>query len=294
MIRFPNCKINIGLSVVEKRADGYHNIETVFYPLAVEDALEIVPASDGNSLHVTRYTLLFQHKPPLVPPKGEKAENTEVHRENSQLFGNGEDNLVIQAYKLLLRHFPLPPLHFHLHKVIPIEAGLGGGSSDAACTLKMLNEMFKLSLSKQQLHDFAEQLGADCPFFIENIPVFATGKGEVLQKIELDLSSYKILIVKPPCSVSTKEAYGNIVPQKAKYPLPEAIKQPLSEWKNLIFNDFEPFAFAKHPEIKHIKATLYDHGALYASMSGSGSAVYGIFDRMPNISFSENYTIFQI
>jgi len=268
MIRFPNCKINIGLSVVEKRTDGYHNIETVFYPLAVEDALEIVPSPDGN-------IQLFSSSA-------------------TQLFGNDEDNLVIKSYKLLAQHFSLPPLHFHLHKVIPTEAGLGGGSSDAACTLKMINEMFQLSLSKKQLHDFAEQLGADCSFFIENIPLFATGKGEILQKIALDLSSYKILIVKPPCAVSTKEAYGNIVPQKAKYALPEAVRQHVSEWKNMIFNDFEPFAFAKHPEIKNIKETLYEYGALYAAMSGSGSAVYGIFDKMPQISFTENYTIFQI
>jgi 4-diphosphocytidyl-2-C-methyl-D-erythritol kinase len=181
-----------------------------------------------------------------------------------------------------------------MHKIIPSEAGLGGGSSDAACTLKMIDEMFNLRLSKQQLHDLAAQLGADCPFFIENIPVFATGKGDVFQKIELNLSSYKILLVKPPCSINTKEAYNAITPKKAKYFLPEAIKQPVSEWKNLIFNDFEPFAFNKYPEIKTIKETLYKHGALYASMSGSGSAVYGIFDRIPSISFSENYITFQI
>jgi 4-diphosphocytidyl-2-C-methyl-D-erythritol kinase len=185
-------------------------------------------------------------------------------------------------------------VHFYLHKVIPFGAGLGGGSSDAACTLKMIDEMFKLSLSKKQLLDFAEQLGADCPFFIENIPVFATGKGNIFQKIELDLSRYKILLVKPPCAVSTKEAYDNLVPKKAKHSLSEAIQQPISEWKNLIFNDFEDFVFKKHPEIKNIKETLYENGALYASMSGSGSAVYGIFDRIPTVSFSKDYITFQI
>jgi 4-diphosphocytidyl-2-C-methyl-D-erythritol kinase len=142
----------------------------------------------------------------------------------------------------------------------------------------MMDEMFDLHLSKQQLLDFAEQLGADCPFFIENTPVFATGKGNVFQKIELNLSQYKILLVKPSCSVSTKEAYENIVPEKAQYSLLEALKQPISEWKNLIFNDFEPFAFEKYPEIKDIKEKFYENGALYASMSGSGSAVYGIFE----------------
>jgi 4-diphosphocytidyl-2-C-methyl-D-erythritol kinase len=267
MIRFPNAKINIGLSVVEKRPDGYHNIETVFYPLAVEDALEIVPSPDNH---------------------------TELHLSSNQNFSHSQDNLVIKAYQLLSQHFQLPPLHFYLHKVIPSEAGLGGGSSDAACTLKMLDEMFKLALSKRQLHDFAEKLGADCPFFIENTPVFATGKGNVFQNIELDLSPYKMLLIKPSCSVSTQEAYNNIVPKKANCLLSEAVKQPVSEWKNLIFNDFEPFAFKKHPEIQHIKETLYEKGALYASMSGSGSAVYGIFDQLPQISFSTNYITFQM
>jgi 4-diphosphocytidyl-2-C-methyl-D-erythritol kinase len=267
MIRFPNGKINIGLSVVEKRPDGYHNIETVFYPIALEDALEIVPSPDNN---------------------------TKLHLSGTTLHGDESDNLVIKTYALLSQHFPLPPLHFYLHKVIPSEAGLGGGSSNAACALKMMDEMFNLSLSKQQLHDFAEQLGADCPFFIENIPVFASGKGNIFQNIELNLSPYKILLVKPPCSVSAKEAYDNIVPQKAICFLPEAITQPISEWKNLLFNDFEPFVFKKHPEIQHIKKTLYEDGALYASMSGSGSAVYGIFNEIPIISFSEYYTTFQI
>ena len=293
MIRFPNCKINIGLSVVEKRTDGYHNIETVFYPLAVEDALEVVPSPDNETtLHLSWNGV---SKVSFTAKCAREAQGAQ--RANAVIPAKAEippDNLVIQAYTLLSRHFPLPPLHFHLHKVIPTEAGLGGGSSDAACTLKMMDEMFKLSLSKQQLHGFAEQLGADCPFFIENIPVFAIGKGELFQKIELDLSGYKILVIKPPCSVGTKEAYSNIVPQKAKYPLSEAVKQPVSEWKNMIFNDFEPFAFTKHPEIRNIKETLYAHGALYAAMSGSGSAVYGIFDRMPQISFPKNYTTFQI
>jgi 4-diphosphocytidyl-2-C-methyl-D-erythritol kinase len=267
MIRFPNGKINIGLSVVEKRPDGYHNIETVFYPLAIEDALEIVPSPDGE---------------------------TKLHLSGITLSGEKSENLIIKAYKLLAQHFQLPPLHFYLHKIIPSEAGLGGGSSNAAYALKMIDEMFKLSLSKKQLHDFAEKLGADCPFFIENTPVFATGTGNIFQNIELDLSSYKILLVKPPCSINTKEAYNNIIPKKTNGFLPEAIKQPISEWENLIFNDFESFVFKKHPEIQTIKTTLYEHGALYASMSGSGSAVYGIFDKMPQISFSENYITFQI
>ena len=381
MIRFPNCKINIGLSVEEKRADGYHNIETVFYPLAVEDALEAVPSPDGQTgLYVSGNCMTSvrhegnviaseakqsranavggvskvfftakcareaQGANAVIPAKAKISQNKSANgeiagqarndgytRNDSYAFNDGKrnishnlnsidsgllryarndgtshyslltthypdasDNLVLKSYTLLSQHFPLPPVHFHLHKVIPTEAGLGGGSSDAACTLKMMDEMFQLSLSKEQLHDFAGQLGADCPFFIDNIPVFATGKGEVFQKIELDLSGYKILVIKPPCSVGTKEAYSNIVPKKVKYPLSEAIKRPVSEWKNLIFNDFETFAFAKHPEIKDIKDTLYEHGALYAAMSGSGSAVYGIFDRMPQISFPENYTIFQI
>jgi len=267
MIRFPNGKINIGLSVVEKRPDGYHNIETVFYPLAIEDALEIVPAPDN----ITR-----------------------LHLSGTTLHGNESENLVLKAYHLLAQQFQLPPLHFYLHKIIPPEAGLGGGSSNAAHALKMLNDKLKLSLSKIQMYDFAEKIGADCPFFIENTPVFASEKGNILKKIELDLSAYKFLVVKPSCSVSTKEAYDNIVPKKAKCFLPDAVKQPMHEWKNLIFNDFEPFAFKKHPKIQHIKETLYENGAIYASMSGSGSAVYGIFNKIPTISFPEEYITFQI
>jgi len=267
MIRFPNGKINIGLSVVEKRPDGYHNIETVFYPLAIEDALEIVPAPDNN---------------------------TRLHLSGTTLLGNESENLVLKAYNMLAQQFQLSPLHFYLHKIIPPEAGLGGGSSNAACALTMLNEMFNLSLSKEQLHDFAEKLGADCPFFIENTPVFASGKGTVFQSVALDISAYKFLVVKPSCSVSTKEAYSNIVPKKAPCPLSEAIKQPIHEWRDLIFNDFEPFAFKKHPQIQHIKETLYENGAIYASMSGSGSAVYGIFNEIPTVSFSKKYITFQI
>jgi len=267
MIRFPNGKINIGLSVVEKRPDGYHNIETVFYPISLEDALEILPS------------------PTL---------DTQLHLSGTILSGNESENLVLKAYTLLAQQFQLPPLHFYLHKIIPPEAGLGGGSSNAAFALKMIDEMFGLALSKEQLHDFAEKLGADCPFFIENSPVFASGKGDVFQKIALDLSPYTLLVVKPPCSVSTKEAYNNIVPKQARCFLLEAVKQPITEWKNLIFNDFEPFAFKKHPEIQHIKETLYEQGALYASMSGSGSAVYGIFHQIPSISFSKDYKTFQI
>jgi 4-diphosphocytidyl-2-C-methyl-D-erythritol kinase len=378
MIRFPNGKINIGLSVVEKRPDGYHNIETIFYPLAVEDALEIVPSPDNQTkLHLSgccighhckddgkdeiprfarndgsffeerdhlksqniltaktqrekrkvrnavdlqyfsfasfaknlcasavKKTFKAAHSTSLVSevaviPNGAKRNEKSGASSKQVIAGQAtndiaKDNLVIRAYNLLSQHFQLPPLHFHLHKIIPPEAGLGGGSSDAAYTLKMLDEMFQLSLSKKQLHGFAEQLGADCPFFIENIPVFATGTGNIFQNIELDLSPYKILIVKPLCSVNTKEAYNNIVPRKANCFLPEAIKQPISEWKNLIFNDFEHFVFKKHPEIQAIKTTLYEKGALYASMSGSGSAVYGIFDQMPQISFSKDYITFQI
>lgn len=252
MIVFPNAKINIGLNVVSKREDGYHNLETIFFPLKLADALEFV-----------------------------ESEETKLTTSGIPIEGLPGQNLILKAYHLLQADFNLPPLHFHLHKVIPFGAGLGGGSSDAAFTLKMLNELYKLGLTYQNLESYAAKIGADCPFFIQNKPTFATGIGDKFHDIEINLSDYEIVILKPNISVSTVEAYKNVIPRNPKFRLTEIIKTPVSDWKNMIINDFEKSVFQKHPQIGELKQLLYDSGAGFASMSGSGSAVFGIFRSLP-------------
>lgn len=252
MIVFPNAKINIGLHVVSKRPDGYHNLETLFYPVKLADALEM--AETGKS------GITFSGLP---------------------VEGNPDDNLVMKAYSLLKNDFGLPPVQFHLHKVIPTGAGLGGGSSDAAFTLKMLNTHFNLNLSADRLKDYAVRLGADCPFFIDNRPAFAEGIGDKLYPAELDLSGYQIVIIKPNVSVSTVQAYKNIIPAPSQFSLQELSDVPIEKWREVVVNDFEKSIFPLFSEIKEWKEKLYQWGALYASMSGSGSAVFGIFNRLP-------------
>jgi 4-diphosphocytidyl-2-C-methyl-D-erythritol kinase len=252
MVVFPNAKINIGLNVVSKREDGYHNLETIFFPLKLSDALEFVEAEESN-----------------------------LTTSGIQIDGLPEQNLILKAYHLLTTDFNLPPLQFHLHKIIPFGAGLGGGSSDAAFTLKMLNEFYKLGLTPLNLESYAAKIGADCPFFILNKPTFATGIGNKFHDIELDLSDYEIVILKPNISVSTVEAYKNVIPRNPKFRLTEIIKTPVNDWKNLIVNDFEKSVFQKYPQIGELKQLLYDLGAGFASMSGSGSAVFGIFRHLP-------------
>jgi len=252
MLVFPNAKINLGLNVVSKRADGYHNLETVFYPVKLADALELVEAGE-TSLSISGLTI----------------------------DGNAENNLVLKAYRLLEHDYQLPPVKFHLHKVIPFGAGLGGGSSDAAFALKMLNRFFQLQLSDTSLENYAARLGADCPFFIQNKPVFAHGIGDRFEPVALDLHEYQIVVVKPGISVSTPEAYRNIVPAPASFNLRDISKLPIEEWKNVVKNDFEKSVFPQYPGIEKLKNQLYDLGAVYASMSGSGSAVYGIFRHLP-------------
>jgi 4-diphosphocytidyl-2-C-methyl-D-erythritol kinase len=252
MVVFPNAKINIGLNVVSKREDGYHNLETIFFPLKLSDALEFVEAAE-----------------------------TKLTTSGILIDGLPEQNLILKAYHLLTTDFNLPPLQFHLHKIIPFGAGLGGGSSDAAFTLKMLNEFYKLGLTPKSLESYAAKIGADCPFFILNKPTFATGIGNKFHDIELDLSDYEIVILKPNISVSTVEAYKNVIPRNPKFRLTEIIKTPVNDWKNLIVNDFEKSVFQKYPQIGELKQLLYDLGAGFASMSGSGSAVFGIFRHLP-------------
>lgn len=255
MIVYPNAKINIGLNVVEKRPDGYHNLETVFYPIKLQDALEIktiesnVP-SCGYSLKVS----------------------------GTLLDGSPDDNLVVKAYKLLKKEFDLPPVNMYLYKHIPTGAGLGGGSSDAAYALKVLNEKYSLSLSDERLEAYAAEIGADCAFFIKNNPVFATGIGNIFSDIKLNLTGMTLVLVKPDIFVSTRDAYSNINPSEPKVSLKDLLSEPVTSWKDTVFNDFEKSVFPKYPEIAAIKDKLYDMGAVYASMSGSGSSVYGIFE----------------
>ncbi len=255
MITYPNAKINIGLNVVERRPDGYHNLESVFYPINLQDALEL-KTIDGD-----------------VPECGYKLKVS-----GSILNGTPEDNLVVKAYKLLKKDFDFPAQSIHLFKHIPVGAGLGGGSSDASNMIKMLNEKFSLGLTDEQMEAYAVQIGADCPFFIKNKPVFATGIGNEFSPIDLSLSGKTLVLVKPDIFVSTRDAYALVEPQQPKARLTELLSLPLEQWKDNVVNDFEHSVFVKYPEIAAIKDKLYDMGAVYASMSGSGSAVYGIFN----------------
>ncbi len=253
MITFPNAKINLGLNIIEKRTDGYHNLETIFYPIQLQDALEI------NRLENSQ--LPYKLKISGTPVDGED-----------------ENNLVVKAFRLLQKDFELAPIDIHLFKHIPSGAGLGGGSADCAFMLKLLNEKFKLNLSDEQLENYASQLGADCPFFVHNKPVFASGIGNIFEPINFSLQGYHIVLVKPDIFVSTKEAFAHIHPTKPNVSLKEIIRRPVEDWKGLMINDFEASVFLQHPEIAAVKDKLYDLGAVYASMSGSGSAVYGIFN----------------
>ena len=255
MIVYPNAKINIGLNVVEKRPDGYHNLETVFYPIGLQDILEI------------------QELDTDLPDCGYRLKLT-----GSLLDGSPEDNLVVRAFKLLKREFDLPPVSIGLYKHIPTGAGLGGGSADAAFTVKTLNDRFKLGLTTQQMEDYCAQLGADCPFFIQNKPVFATGIGNVFHPIELNLKYKQLVLVKPDIFVSTKDAYAKVNVRHPEKQLPELLSQPIETWKDTVVNDFEASVFSKYPEIAAIKDKLYEMGAVYASLSGSGSSVFGIFE----------------
>lgn len=254
MICFPNAKINIGLRVTEKRPDGYHNLETVFYPIGLKDALEVVPHPAGKS-----YSL-------------------EVKTIESNDLGMGEENnIVTKAFRLLEKHYLLQPAAFYLKKGIPTGAGLGGGSSDAANVLKIINLMNGLGLSDFQLEQFSAQIGADCAFFIKNNPIFASGIGTDFEEVSVNLNGYFLVLVKPDVHVSTAEAYSLVHPAHPEKSLKEWIESPIETWRDNVINDFEPSVFQKYPMIGEIKEVLYRNGAVYASMSGSGSSVYGLF-----------------
>ena len=261
MINFPIAKINLGLNVVEKRPDGYHNLQTVFYPVPIKDALEVqvmneaFPSDYDCDLKVTNITI----------------------------EGDEQRNLVVRAYQLLKQDFPtLPRIHTHLWKGIPTQAGMGGGSSDCAYMLLLLNQQFHLGLTDEQLMQYAAKLGADCAFFILSRPCYAEGIGEKLQPIDLSLSGYYIAVVRPDIPVPTKEAFSRIHPHYPAQNCREMVKQPVETWRDTLINDFEESVFALHPEIGAIKQQLYDMGATYAAMSGSGSALFGLFEEQPD------------
>ncbi len=265
MVQFPNCKINLGLHITSKRADGFHDIESVFYPVGLKDMLEIIVSNQFE----------FSSTGIAIP-------------------GDASNNLCIKAYQLLKKDFPdLPAVKMHLHKHIPMGAGLGGGSADGAFTLQLLNEKFRLNLSEAQLINYAAILGSDCPFFILNKPVFATGRGEFLEPIALDLSSYTFVLVHPGIHVNTKWAFEQIQPKTPAKSIQEIIQLPIEEWKHLLQNDFEAPIMQEHSEIATIKNALYADGAIHASMSGSGSSVFGIYPQHANIQIKKqlNYRI---
>jgi 4-diphosphocytidyl-2-C-methyl-D-erythritol kinase len=249
MICFPNAKINLGLHISAKRQDGYHNIETVFYPVPLRDALEAVHASE-----------------------------TSFTQSGIRLDTAPDDNLVLKAMHALEKNYTIPPLAIHLKKAIPFGAGLGGGSADAAFMLKLLNSYSGLNIDERELEETAATIGADCPFFIRNKPVLATGIGNVFEPLSLSLKNYTLCIVKPDVYVSTREAYSLVKPANPSVSLREIVSRPVAEWKEYLVNDFEPSVFSRYPVIGEIKETLYAQGAVYASMSGSGSSVFGLFE----------------
>jgi len=260
MVLFPNAKINIGLNLLQKRADGYHDIETLFYPIGMKDALEYVE-NNKNELNFAGSGLNLDIEP--------------------------EQNIVLKAYRMLEDECTLPGLDIHLHKVIPSGAGLGGGSSDAAFFLKSLNDHLELNIPGERLKSLARKLGADCPFFLENKPAFASGTGDHLSPADISLKGYFLLLIKPPFGVDTKTAYAGVVPKPFAYNFKEILCGEMKGWKDKIKNDFEPTLFFRFPELEMLKNKLSKMEPLYLSMSGSGSSVYAIFDRDPAIDLTD-------
>ena len=260
MINFPIAKINLGLNVVSKRDDGYHNLETVFYPVPIKDALEVFPMEDGFPSDV----------------------RCDLKVTNLFIDGDEQKNLVVKAYNMIAQDYELPRVHVHLYKHIPTQAGMGGGSSNCAYMIRLLNEMFSLGMSDEKMIGYAARLGADCAFFIKAQPAYAEGIGEKLQPISIDLSGCKMLVVRPNIPVSTKEAFSLITPQVPKKNCLDIVRQPIETWKDELVNDFERSVFAIHPEIGRQKEMMYEQGAVYAAMSGSGSSVFGLFSDTPD------------
>jgi 4-diphosphocytidyl-2-C-methyl-D-erythritol kinase len=264
MVIFPNCKINLGLNILRKRPDGYHDIETVFYPVPVNDVLEIITANE-TSLITTGI-----------------------------LIRNDDYNICLRAYHLLKKDYPqLPEIKVHLHKVIPIGSGLGGGSSNGVAMLKLLDRKYNLQIPTQKLHNYALELGSDCPFFTLNKPAFASGRGEILEEIALSLSGYQLMIVNPGIHINTKELFQKIKPHEKGKSINDIIQLPITKWKNNLVNDFEPIVFHKYPIIEALKEQMYATGAIYGSMTGTGSTVFGIFPKDQKIELFQDKNYFE-
>ena len=264
MVVFPNAKINLGLSVLIKRDDGFHDIESILYPIPLNDALELIVAPDNKF---------------------------DVSISGLEIPGNKNTNLCHRAWELLQHDFGLPAIKIHLHKIIPMGAGLGGGSADGAFMVKLISQVFRLNLSIEKMEHYARQLGSDCAFFINNTPAFAFAKGDQLMPVEVDLSGFFLVLVKPDVHVNTAVAYQGIKPERPELSLSEIGKLPVEEWKNKMKNDFEKSVFYAHPDLGNIKKQLYQYGAIYASMTGSGSAVYGLFNEVVDLRnpFKDHY-----
>ncbi len=265
MITFPNCKINLGLYITEKRDDGYHNIESVFVPVPLCDVLEILTINDLLDKNI------------LV------IDNLYFKITGIELEGSIHENICVKAFQLLRSVYNLPPTAIYLRKNIPSGAGLGGGSADGTFVLRLLNELYQLKITPAQLKEYASKLGSDCPFFIENKTAFVTGRGEIIQTIPFELKGLHIIIIKPDLHISTKEAYSNITPAMPIYSLQKSLSMPIEEWKNTVTNDFEKALQKLYPQLDKIKKDLYNAGAIYASMSGSGSSIYGLSKTMLTI-----------
>ena len=262
MLTFPCAKINLGLNITSERKDGYHNLETVFYPVPLTDALEV--------------KLMHDDFPSCEP--------CDLKITGNAVDGDEQNNLVVKAYKLLAQDFSLPRVHTHLVKRIPLQAGLGGGSADGAFMIRLLDERFRLNMGIAEMERYASRLGSDCAFFITAEPSFATGRGEVLEPVRIsenNLQGCYVVIVKPTVAVSTREAFKQIVCRQPEHCCRDSVRQPVETWKTLLTNDFEGPAFRQHPELAAIKQQLYDLGAVYAQMSGSGSAFFGLFRSEP-------------
>lgn len=267
MVVFPNAKINIGLHVTEKRSDGYHNLETIFFPIPLQDILEL----EKNDLNETRFTC-----------------------SGLEIPNDGKDNLVVRTFKKIQDQFNLPHVDIHLHKNIPTGAGLGGGSADAAFMIQLCQQYFDLNFHATYAFDLAKSIGADCPFFLHNQACFAQGIGDEISPIVLNLKDYFLVLVYPDIHVSTALAYQGVVPQKKDIALPLEIAKDIKQWKNVVVNDFEKSVFNQFPAIAEVKQKLYDQGAIYASMSGSGAAVFGIFEKEPVIDTNHQNWIFKL
>lgn len=269
MLLFPNAKINLGLNIVSKRADGYHNLETIFYPIPISDALEII---EDNNVSEKGYVFTTS---------------------GMEVLASDENNLCVKAYLLLKEQFDLPNVKMHLHKIIPMGGGLGGGSADASFVLLALNQIFSLSLTSQQLINLALKLGADCPFFTINMPCVGKGVGEILEPISISLKGYYLVLLNPNIHVSTANAFSAIKPKRPVIAVNEIIIKPKETWRALLKNDFEESVFSQFPVIESFKESLYNDGAFYASMSGSGASVYALFENIPDQITNEDFVIWR-